>query len=153
MITIGIDAGFSGAICILKNKECVLFDMPVLGIKTKKQLDLVKIKSMLSIDEPVHVFIERAQVMPGQGISSSGRYMMSYGMLQGLCAGIGLPYTLVTPQAWKKVMMPGMPKGKGQSIIRFLQLNPDLNLYRKKDHNKADAYLIAYYGRILLSKA
>ena len=150
-VVVGIDVGFSGAVVFIGDKGQILdlYDMPVINVKKGK-------KNQREIDEPTlcdllslgcdHVFIEKAQSMPGQGVSSTGKYMMGFGIIRGICVGLGLPYTLVTPQAWKKAMMKGMGKEKGASIVRAKQLYPKLVLDRKKDHGKADALLIACYG-------
>ena len=97
-----------------------------------------------------HVFIEKCQSMPGQGISSIARYMTGYGIIRGICVGLGIPYTLVHPKTWKGVMMKDMPKEKDASILRALQLYPKIDLPRKKDHGKADALLLSLWGKLFL---
>lgn len=145
---VGIDPGFSGAICILdsEGKILLLTDMPIVKAD-KTELDESAIRRILEGSEVSHVYLEKSQTMPGQGISSSGRYMMSYGIIRGICVGLQIPYTLIQPQCWKKVMMEGMGKEKAASIVRAQQLYPIIELSRKKDHGMADAYLIAEYGR------
>ncbi len=148
MIIAGIDPGFSGAICRMEPGIGVqAFDMPVIKNK-KNEIDEQALVGLLRGCD--HVFCEKSQVMPGQGISSSGRYMMSFGIIRGICAGLSIPYTLVAPQTWKKTMMPDMPKDKGASIIVAARLFPELMMVRKKDHGKADSLLICEYGRRLL---
>ena len=146
MIIVGIDPGFSGAICLIESSNVAtpsLFDMPILkGRRT--ELNLIGIRELLSRAD--HIFLEKAQSMPGQGISSTGRYLMSYGDIRGICVGLSKPYTEVRPHTWKSVMMRDMPKEKDASIIRVQQLFPDLLFRRKKDHHKADALLLAMYG-------
>lgn len=112
-----------------------------------------------------NVFIEKAQVFPGQGVVSSGRYMQSYGTIRGLCTGMNLPYHLIAPQRWKKEMIPAdlkrmkklkemttqelkewKIKEKFNSILAAKRIFPDLNLPLVKDHNRAEALLIALYG-------
>lgn len=149
MIVAGIDVGFSGAICIMNSNKEITYavDMPI--IKTKKtELDEVAIRQYFTIGEIEHCFIEKAQSMPGQGISSTGRYMAGYGLIRGICVGLGIPYTLVHPRTWKKAMMKDMGKDKGASIVRVKQLYPNLEFARKKDHGICDAILIARYGLI-----
>ncbi len=143
----GIDPGFSGAISILDHQGALieLQDMPVL-VAEKTELNENAVKSLLKEFEVGHVYLERAQSMPGQGISSTGRYMASYGIIRGICVGLGIPYTLVTPQTWKKALMNGMGKEKEASILRASQLYPGVEFKRKKDHGKADALLIATWG-------
>lgn len=147
MFTVGIDPGFSGAIAILDTDRKIISaaDMPILGEGKKRQLDEVEIRNIL--DQGIsHVFIEKSQTMPGQGVASSGRYMCSYGIIRGICVGMGLPYTLVHPKTWKKEMMRDMGKEKEASVIRVKQLYPDIDMPRKKDHGPCDAILIARYG-------
>lgn len=152
------DPGFTGAIAVL-NQDCeimALHDMPVIETikgKTKKgkpkkvhELDGPGVRDILTDFPLSHVFIEKCQTMPGQGIVSMGRYMESYGVLKGVCVGLGLGYTLVQPRTWKKAAMPDMGKDKGQSIVRVKQIYPDIKFPLVKDHGKADAVLIARYG-------
>jgi crossover junction endodeoxyribonuclease RuvC len=143
----GIDVGFSGAIAVMNDKGKIIdvFDMPVVGTE-KKELFEWEIVDALRDWSVGHVFIEKAQSMPGQGIASTGRYMCGYGILRGICAGLQIPYTLVRPATWKKEMMQDMGKEKEQSIVRCNQLFPYVKLPRKKDHGKADAILIVAWG-------
>mgnify|MGYP001282912585 CR=1 FL=1 len=143
----GIDPGFSGAICILDAKKRIILleDMPILKVGQKDELNEPQIKKYLSECSDLSVLIEKAQTMPGQGISSSGRYMASYGLIRGICVGMSLQYSLIHPKTWKKLMMNDMPKEKEASIQKVGQLYPDLVLTRKKDHGKSDALLIALY--------
>ena len=149
MIIVGIDNGFTGAIAIMDTRKNALeaYEMPIIK-NDKNEIDEGYLVSMLTGCE--HVFLEKAQVMPKQGISSSGRYMMAYGIVRGVLAALRIPYTLVTPQRWKKAMMADMPKNKGASIIAASRLFPAVKLSRKKDHGRADAILLCEFGRRLL---
>jgi len=143
----GIDVGFSGAISVLNDDGEILLmtDMPIITVGKKRELNEPKIRMILDGFKPLCVGIEKAQTMPNQGISSSGRYMASYGFLRGLCVGLSVEYQLIHPKTWKKELMQDMPKEKEASIMRVGQLYPDLVLGRKKDHGIADAILIAKY--------
>ena len=143
----GVDMGFSGAIAILNNKKEIVevLDMPII-VASKTELNEQTIKNLLVKHKVKHAYLERAQTMPKQGVSSSGRYMMSYGIIRGICTGTGIPYTTCTPQSWKKTQMAGMGKEKNASILRCQQLYPDVALPLAKDHGKADAILIARHG-------
>ena len=152
----GIDVGFTGAIAFYhhhpdrRRVAMEVYDMPVIkikkGKKTSQEIDEPALRKIFAAHKLVHVFIEKAQTMPNQGISSAGRYLCGFGILRGICVGMQIPYTLVPPQRWKKIMMPGMPKDKGQSIVRVKQLFPLQDLPLKNDHGKSDAILIACYG-------
>ena len=144
----GMDPGFSGAVAVLSEDGEVLLleDMPVVPVGTRRELNEPVLREWLVRFEVGSCCLEKSQTMPGQGVASSGRYMMSYGILRGLCVGLGIPYSLVHPKTWKKAMMPDMPKEKLASVQRVGQLFPELALDRKKDHGKADALLICRYG-------
>ena len=129
--------------------------MPILVIskgKTKKrEYNYAEISNILrwwknNVDD-IHVGLEKVHAMPGQGVTSMFSMELGYGMWLGLLAAFDIPHTLVTPQAWKKVMMSGMGKEKDASRIRALQLYPHLSndLKLKKHHGRADALLIAEY--------
>ena len=76
------------------------------------------------------------------------RFGCSYGAVKMALAACGVPYTIITPVKWKPAV--GVLKGadKEASRQRALQLFPDqaANLARKKDHARADAMLLAYFG-------
>lgn len=123
--------------------------------KVRHYLDLRAIKQMLSVEGDKHVFIEKSQPMSKggkpQGVTATASYMKAYGQLEGLLVGMNIPYTEVTPQAWKKEMMAGMGKEKRNAVIRARQLFPTTEFLISKD-GRADAVLIAEYGRRLLQR-
>jgi len=164
-LIVGCDPGFSGAFCFMLGTEIRVVPMPVLKAP-KSVLDEKAIKSILQDDimienalrkarqgEITHFFIERAMVMPRQGVVSSGRFMEQYGFLRGLCVGMGIPYTVISSVRWKKVLMDGMPKEKEASLVRVAQLYPNLKLTGPKVSRigQADAVLIARYGQSTLT--
>jgi crossover junction endodeoxyribonuclease RuvC len=148
----GIDPGTSaGGITVMDENTKIVFceDIPSLDIGTKKKQSVINepaIKELFLRYVIEHAFLEKAQVMPKQGVVSMGNYMMGFGILRGLCLGLGIPYTLVTPQSWKKTMMAGMGKEKKASVVRVGQLYPDISFPLVKDHNKADSILICRHG-------
>lgn len=150
----GIDPGFSGAIAIygptsppFSETITDVYSMPILK-NVKNEIDEQELVRLLK--DVDCAFIEKAQAMPGQGISSTGRYMMSFGIVRGICAALKIPYTLVIPQRWKKALIKDMPKGKDSSLIVAARSFPDINFGR--NHNKAEAALIALYGVSTLLK-
>ena len=152
----GIDPGLQGALCILSEEGTVLdlLDLPAIVVRAKPrkvELDEPRIRDILMEWNIRHCFMEKAQAMPKQGISSTAHYMTSYGVLRGILVGLGIPSTLVSPATWKKSMMPEMARReKGADMVRAKQLFPGLELDRVKDHHKADAVLICEYGRRML---
>jgi len=154
MTIIGIDPGQSGAIAWIKGKKVKAVMMPTQKMtKTKNELDGQTICKLLKKHKVDHVFIEKVHSMPQQGVSSTFTFAKGYGILIGICTALEMPFTLVTPQAWKKVICAGMPKGsKDISIIVAKRLWPKINLYptsrcTKESDGMADALCIAEYGR------
>ncbi len=168
----GIDPGISGAVALLLPDGSVRFwDTPSIKTGGKRDYDSANMQEILlealdrAVDaenlpegtnvEPLglhlHAYIERAQAMPKQGVTSMFNYGKGFGLWLGLLIGIGIPYTLVSPRRWKAVMLPDTAKDKGASLLRAKQLFPQCvsQLQLVKDHGKAEALLIAAYGQRL----
>ena len=76
---------------------------------------------------PQMVYLEKAQAMPKQGVSSVFTYGDHFGQLQGILISLGIPYQLVTPQAWQKTMFAGTAttlKPKKRALIAATRLYP-----------------------------
>ena len=148
-VFIGIDPGVSPAVAALDDKGSLLWmkDIPAIETgkgKTKKnEMNGGAIRDALVGAD--HVFIEKAQTMPDQGIASTGKYMKGAGIIEGICIGLQIPYDLISPVTWKKAMMAGMQRGKEASLLRVQQLYPGA-VKLKKDNHKAEALLICLYG-------
>jgi len=91
------------------------------------------------------ICIEHVGVRPGQGISSSGKFMRAFGAIEAVAALLSDRVDMVLPQAWKKVM--GVTADKEQSLVMARNLFPDAMLKLKKHHGRAEALLIAEYAR------
>ena len=144
MKLMAIDPGLTGALCVMESDDLHVvdvMDMPVIG----KELDYDLLYIFLEDWQPKKAVIERAQAMPKQGVVGMFNYGYLYGELNGVLKALRIPYDRVTPQAWKKSQLAGMPKGKVSSVIRVNQLYPELKL-RKTQHGRADAILIGRYG-------
>lgn len=161
MIYIGIDPGLDGAVAVVDpgNTSCTMvWDTPTLTVKsargTRREYALRRMAQFLepyngSICPVAVAYIENVHAMPGQGVRSM--FTMGYGVgaWEGILAALGIIYTRVTPQRWKAAMLDGMGKDKDAGRMRAMQLFPDRAVLfeRKKDDGRADAILIAEYGR------
>ena len=154
MIIAGIDPGMSGAIVMRSGDGTLSFrDIPTYNTakkgKVRRKPDIAAIREIFTGNFIGHVFIEKAQSMPGQGVASVFNYAFTYGVLLGIIASFKIRYTEVTPQAWKKVMLSGIDKSsKDAARYRASQLWPNQSdmFKRKKDEHRAEAALIAEYG-------
>lgn len=90
--------------------------------------------------------IEQVSAMPKQGVSSTFKFADVFGQVKGICAALRIPVRLVRPQDWKKGLFNKSdgsdPKKAGLAIARRMFPRVDW-LSRAKDHNRADALLIA----------
>lgn len=87
--------------------------------------------------------------MPRQGISSGFNYGRAVGALEAAVACCEIPMTIIEPSVWKRAMgLPGGAENKEAARQRAIQLRPDCGTMfeRKKDHGRAEAFLIGYYG-------
>ncbi len=152
---IGIDPGLTGAMALLKyNGEWPtlidVIDMPLMTLTGKKQqINAVgvanQIHSWINGSIPV-VYLEQVQAMPDQGTVSMFNFGMGFGMLQGVVAAMKLPLVLVRPLAWKK-RAGLLHTEKDAARTKAQQLFPKAELERKKDIGRADAILIAVFGK------
>lgn len=157
---IGIDPGVTGAIAVLRSvreqqlkggieAELTLYDMPLFTVGTKQQTNPYVLSNILNefrrSTANVTVYLEQVSAMPGQGVSSMFNFGVSFGIIQGVLAGLGLPVVMVTPGAWKKrAKLIGKAKDEARTLAQ--RLYPAVNLSRKKDVGRADAILIARFG-------
>jgi hypothetical protein len=91
---------------------------------------------------------------PQPGSASTFNFGVGFGIWQGVLAALQIPYSLVHPATWKAQIMRDRAKDKGASIIRAKELYPQAaaSLNLKKHHGRADALLLAHYGKQFLSQ-
>jgi crossover junction endodeoxyribonuclease RuvC len=157
MVIIGIDPGMTGAVAtIWEDGAAAVFDMPTLesGTNKRRRLDASELSDELRThrESQVHVFLEKAQAMSKEGAVGAFSYGEGFGTIQGILTALRIPFDLVRPQDWRVAMVGrGAPKDKSRE--RAMQIFPLLSdkLSRKKDHGRAEALLIAEWGRRLKS--
>jgi hypothetical protein len=149
---LGLDPGLAGALAVLAPDGALvaLCDTPVLTLRTslwtKKYYN---IPGMVALLQPyagagLHAVIEESQAMPGQGTRSMFTIGYGYGLWLGILGALQIPYTPIRPGIWKKAL--GLAKDKEQARLRAQQLFPGADLRRRKDHGRAEALLLAWYG-------
>lgn len=157
MIVLGIDPGLSGGLAIVSGmpgeraRLLDAIDVPTSGEKAKRRVVAAKVIAFIMKHKPDYAFIERAQAMPDQGASSGFIYGRAVGALEACAEGCQVSLDVIESTAWKKAH--GLIKtGKEDSRARALRLfsaDADRFFDRKKDHNRAEAALIALYGLML----
>ncbi|CAL1403588.1 unnamed protein product [Linum trigynum] len=158
---VGIDPDLSGAIALLKTEDSVcsaqVFDSPslkvVVGKRIRKRLDVKSIVQLLrSFDAPVGTtaYIEQSIPYPQDGKQGWWSGGFGYGLWIGVLVASGYSVVPVPSLAWKnEFKLTGETATKDESRRRASMLFPSLSssLTRKKDHGRAEALLIAAYGK------
>lgn len=146
---LGIDPGCSGALVII-TEQGVYIDhlaMPTIKVGTKSRVNGAAVAAWVRQYGITHAYLEQVGAMPGQGTASMFTFGHAAGVAEGILQGLNIPYTLVTPQAWKKSAgLIGSDKDAARS--RAIQLYPGLRALDAKAKGQAiaDALLIARYG-------
>lgn len=145
MIVLGIDPGISGALAFFNEDipdRVEAFDLPVVaGVIDGRNLAL-----LIKRHAPTKVIIEDVHSMPKQGVASTFKFGRAFGTAIGIVEGLGIPVTYVSPAKWKRHfnLDSDGEKSRRMALNTFPQT---ASLFaRKKDHNRAEAALIALYG-------
>ena len=143
---LGIDPGFSGAWGMIdhngKYQSCG--DMLNNGKHILSRYVHAEISQAIDRQD-IQGVIESVHSMPGQGVSSSFKFGIAFGMAIAIMERINCPWMLVTPQKWKKDM--GLTADKNESLAMARELWPTAPLARKMDNGRAEALLMAEWLR------
>lgn len=165
---IGVDPDVSGALALLKfdhsgSTSAEVFDSPVVQVSVgktrRRRLDARSIVQLVqSIDAPIGTtaYLEQSTPFPGDGKQGWWSGGFGYGIWIGILVASGFSVVPVPSNVWKKEFeLAGSRTSKDDSRELAGQLFPDLTpmLKRKKDHGRAEALLIAAYGKGLNRKS
>ena len=143
---LGIDPGLDGGLAIISGSEIELLETVPTEPKggfIKRQVDAQKLSNILRV-YPISVcYLERVASRPGQGVGSVFSFGDTYGAIRGVLGALNIPTYTVAPQTWKKELK---ISSKDDSLKAIKELYPLLKM-RKKDHNIAEALLLALYGK------
>ena len=145
----GLDPGLNGAVASWDGELLAVFDIPKIKSKGRgeevSEVELADIMQLMFADCD-HFYIEKVASMPKQGVASTFKFGYSAGIPRGMIAMNGTPITMVTPSVWKTSMDLGTDKEYART--KALQTFPSFSDFfkRKKDHNRAEAALLALYG-------
>ena len=140
MVIAGVDVGSKGAIAFISNHRAAVFNMPYVG----DEVDVRLLDTVLREFAPTEIWVERVHAMPNQGVTSMFTFGRSYGMTLAVCR-LRCEVTLVSPQVWKKAT--GVTSDKKSALGLARQLFPDVDLHWESKDGRAEALLIAEYGR------
>jgi crossover junction endodeoxyribonuclease RuvC len=150
MIFIAIDPGLTGALAAIDGDAQLILcaDLPVTRSGKLAWIDSNDLTGLLMqcrAGRPARITVERSQAMPGQGVSSTFCTGVVLGSILAACQRIAIPLDLVSAAVWKRSM--GLDSSKPASLDRARLQFPTAELARVKDHNRAEACLLAEYSR------
>lgn len=158
MISIaGIDPGKTGALAILYADGSVGFrDVPRITLKGKDKPAWSEWRnswsSILEFAMPDMIVIEDIAARPGQGVTSMFNFGRSLGFVHAIALETECPVHFVTPSVWKaKLGLLNSSKGASREKCRTLYPKSVSSLTRVKDDGRAEAALLAHYGKLFLT--
>lgn len=156
MIIAGIDPGKSGALAITYPDGAVqVFDVPTVKLRGKDkpawhdwQRSWAGAFDFAGVDL---IVIEDIAARPGQGVTSMFTFGRTLGFVHALAVASGASIQFVTPSVWKgKLGLLNSSKAASREKATALYPKSVGLLGRVKDDGRAEAILLAHYGRKFL---
>lgn len=142
------DPGLSGGGAMLDREGLLAcFDLPTIGEGAQRRIDAANLADLLREYGPyAFAIVEQVGARPGQGVASMFRFGQAYGTVLGVIGALTIPVHHVSPAKWKKAL--GLNSDGEASRARAIETWPThAEMFaRKRDHNRAEAALLALYG-------
>jgi len=154
---IGIDPGLTGAVAIIGPDGTTVEDLPVVRDGKLAWIDGLElewlVRSMVGGNDDAVAYVERVGAHPVGGFVVAHSQGLTLGSVLAVLQFCRVPVHLVPSNVWKRAMGVQGDKDEAQkvrkqrSLDRARLLFPNLRLDRAKDHNRAEALLLAAYGQ------
>jgi crossover junction endodeoxyribonuclease RuvC len=163
-VVLGVDPGLDGGLAVLTLGGDVqnVWIMPTIpsGKGAKREIDVpalvLAVRGVQAVYRLKLAVVEKVWARPKEGVSSAFNFGVGYGAIRAVLATLGVPYELVTPQAWQKQVIGAhsAPDAKTASVAYCTRRFPGLSLQatprsRKAHDGLSDATCIAEYARRL----
>lgn len=141
--SLGIDPGKTGAVARVRYPDIEIFDWD--GVVNTS----AKIREWNAEFQIAGAFLEDVHAMPTDGNVSAFRFGKNAGHWEGILCALEIPLKTISPKQWRKgIFLPGDCRPlKKRSLDAACRLFPDVSekhFTRARDHNRAEAALIAY---------
>lgn len=159
-IIVGVDPGFSGAVAVIRaelnaprqNIEiCEILDTPVTEHNGRTEIDSTALSESLSRyrNKVTLAVLENVNAMPGNGVSSMFRFGVGFGQVLAVLQSLNPDRGILRPPpaVWKAQM--GIAASKDTSRAAAIKYSPEsrhILFSRKKDSDRAEAFLLALFG-------
>lgn len=153
MRVLGVDPGGKGALALLADGEITVADMPVFmvrrGKSDKPELDVHGLVDLLQEWRPEACFFEKVFGMTDQSAPAAFNFGRIAGAAEAIVKTTGARFEFVPPHVWKKAMK---IVGKDDARAKATNIWPSAaaEFRRKMDQDRAEAALLAEYGRMQL---
>jgi len=163
---VGIDPGLTGVVAIVTDMDGVSLDVRTHNIPTmqvtkksgKGKATRYDLQGMIAILEPLRglrVIAGLEELSGRPGLSSQSVFGMGrgFGIWEGLLASMHIPMVSISPLKWKRALDVMGKSGqddksrKAESVLKAQQIFPWVKFPLQRDHNKADAVLLAEFMR------
>jgi crossover junction endodeoxyribonuclease RuvC len=150
VIFIGFDPGLTGALGIVSADGAheLVIDLPIVRDRSLAWVDGSALQSTLLEaigGRQTRAVVERVSAMPRQGIASAFLFGVGFGSILSVLQALHIPLEFVTPGVWKKSF--GLSKDKHASLHKARLMFPTAELHLAKHDGRAEALLIAEFGR------
>lgn len=149
-----MDPGKDGAIVVIQGDEVIKHIFPMIG----NEYDIHAFKSIFATfdKDNCHVIVEDVSPIPGGSAKANWSFSRGKTILEVLTIAYDLPFTMVRPKAWQKVVHQGIPRldtAKQMTLLAVKRLYPDVDLRKtersKKPHDGTyDALAMAHYCKV-----
>lgn len=151
---LGVDPGGSGAIALLAGGAVRVADMPTFSVtrgkSAKLEVDALALYDMIRVWAPTHCYFEQVGGIPGQSAPAAFNFGRACGLAEAVVKVSGVRIVTVPPATWKRRMgLIGGGKDDARAMATRLWPAAAAEFRRKKDDGRAEAALLAEYGRRL----
>jgi hypothetical protein len=158
---IGVDVGKDGALVMIDEEasygeEIMKFKFPMIGT----DYDIQRLNNLFKnvSKEKCHMVIEDVHAIAGGSAKANWSFSRGKAILETLAIVNDIPFTMVKPKTWQKVIhegIPKMPKAKDMTLMAVQRLYPNIDLRRnerckKPDEGIYDALAMAHYCKLKL---
>lgn len=130
-----------------------VFDLPVEKLGKQTHIDGRALYARLSVYSQMLrlAVIEAPHSMPGQGVATTFTFGRACGVCEGVASCLTSAIIRANPATWKVAVGVSSDKGSSLSLVREMFPGNDQFFKRKKDHDRAEAVLLAKFGSRLLA--
>lgn len=148
----GIDVGVTGAVACLDDNARLLALEDLTTTRLGKfawtnPMELIRFIREQRDGGDAMAWVEYVAPMPKLGVVACAAMGRTHGSVLAALQVAGIPFEMVSPQSWKRKLNVTSDKNSTLDLARIKFPGSDY-FERKMDHNRAEAALIAFYGRM-----